>query len=71
MDIKDLKNKKINFTIKPKILRGDEHSRIFSVRMNEKLIQRIEKLSDETGYSRNELISLLVDFALDRCEIEK
>ena len=71
MDIKDLENKKIGFKIKPKVLRGDEDSRTFSIRMNEKLIQRIEKLADETGYSRNELFSILVDFALDCCEIEK
>lgn len=50
--------------------RGDDGYKIVSVRMREEMIERLDALSDETSRSRNELINLLLDAALDIVQIE-
>lgn len=57
--------------IKPKRPKGEDGYKVFSIRMKEELVERVEKIAAETGRSRNELISMFVAFALDRCQIEK
>lgn len=42
---------------------------MFSVRIKENTVQRLEALSTQTNRSRNELINILLDFAIDRCVI--
>lgn len=50
--------------------RGDDGYKIVSVRMREEMIERLDALSNETDRSRNELINLLLDAALDIVQIE-
>ena len=50
--------------------RGDDGYKIVSVRMREEIIERLAALSNETSRSRNELINLLLDAALDIVQIE-
>ena len=50
--------------------RGDVGYKIDSVRMREEMIERLDALSNETDRSRNELINLLLDAALDIVQIE-
>ncbi len=50
--------------------RGDDGYKIVSVRMREEMIERLDALSNETNRSRNELINLLLDAALDIVQIE-
>ncbi|MCB7512948.1 ribbon-helix-helix domain-containing protein [bacterium 210917-SL.2.15] len=50
--------------------RGDDGYKIVSVRMREEMIERLDALSNETSRSRNELINLLLDAALDIVQIE-
>ena len=50
--------------------RGDDGYKIVSVRMRDEMIARLEALSSETNRSRNELINLLLDAALDIVQIE-
>ncbi len=57
--------------INPKRPKGEDGYKVFSIRMKEELVERVEKIAAETGRSRNELISMFVAFALDRCQIEK
>ncbi len=59
-----------NLIIHPKKYRGDDGYRVFSIRIQEKTIQRLDDLSTRTNRSRNELISILLNYALDRCIIE-
>lgn len=59
-----------NLIIHPKKYRGDDGYRVFSIRIQEKTIQRLDNLSMRTNRSRNELISILLNYALDRCTIE-
>ena len=50
--------------------RGDDGYKIVSVRMRDEMIARLDALSSETNRSRNELINLLLDAALDIVQIE-
>ena len=50
--------------------RGDDGYRVFSVRVREDIVNRIDEISSESGRSRNEVIGLLLEVAVDRCRIE-
>lgn len=51
--------------------RGDYGYKIVSVRMKDELIEKLDRLSDDTNRSRNELINLLLDAAVDIVKIEE
>ncbi len=55
--------------IKRKKLKGDDGYRTFSVRIKEETVDALEKIAEETNRSRNELINLLLDYAIENCEI--
>lgn len=50
--------------------RGEDGYRVFSIRVREDILNRIDDISDEAGRSRNEVIGLLLEYAVDRCRIE-
>lgn len=51
--------------------RGDDGYKIVSVRMKDELIEKLDKLSVDTNRSRNELINLLLNAAVDIVKIEE
>lgn len=51
--------------------RGDDGYKVVSVRMKEEMIDRLDALSAETNRSRNELINLLLDAAIDIVKVEE
>ena len=51
--------------------RGDDGYKIVSVRMKDELIEKLDKLSTDTNRSRNELINILLDAAVDIVKIEE
>lgn len=55
--------------INKKHLKGDDGYKIFSVRVKEETVQKLNSLSKETNRSRNELINLLLDFAIDNSQV--
>lgn len=57
--------------VKPKKPKGEDGYRVFSVRIKEEIVVEIEKISMKTGHSRNELIGLFLEYALENCEIEE
>lgn len=57
--------------IKPKKVKGEDGFKTFSIRIREDTVSRIDKISSETNRSRNELIGLLLEYALERCTVEK
>ena len=58
--------------IKKKVTKqGDDGYKIISVRMKEELLERLEKLSVDSNRSRNELINLLLEAAVDIVKIEE
>ena len=50
--------------------KGEDGYRVFSVRVSENIISRVDKIAAESGRSRNEVIGILLEFAVDRCRIE-
>ena len=52
------------------VRRGEDESRVVSVRMRDELIARLDDLSAKTNRSRNELINLLLDSAIGIVKIE-
>ena len=57
--------------IKKKIAkRGDDGYKIVSVRMKDELLEKLDALSADTNRSRNELINLLLEAAVDIVKIE-
>ncbi len=55
--------------IKRKSLKGEDGYKTFSIRIKEETMQKLDNLSKDTNRSRNELIGILLDYALDNCEI--
>ena len=51
--------------------RGDDGYKIVSVRMKDELIEKLDKLSTDTNRSRNELINILLNAAVDIVKIEE
>ena len=51
--------------------RGDDGYKVVSVRMKEEMIERLDKLSAKTNRSRNELINLLLDAAMEIVKVEE
>ena len=49
--------------------KGDDGYRIVSVRMKETLLERLDALSAKSNRSRNELINLLLESAVDIVKI--
>lgn len=55
--------------IKPKKPKGEDGYKVFSIRVKEDVVARIDEISSKTGHSRNELIATFIEYALDRCVI--
>ena len=51
--------------------RGDDGSKVVSVRMREEMLERLDTLSARTNRSRNELINLLLDAAMEIVKVEE
>ena len=51
--------------------KGDDGYRIVSVRMKETLLERLDALSAKSNRSRNELINLLLESAVDIVKIHE
>lgn len=56
--------------IKKKNVKGEDGYKTFSIRIKEETVSRLEALSEETGRSRNELINILLDYAIDNSEVK-
>ena len=62
-------DKEINITKKtPR--RGDDGYKIVSVRMKEEMLERLDRLAAQTNRSRNELINLLLESAMENVKVE-
>ena len=50
--------------------RGDDGYKVVSVRMKEELLGKLDELSAKTNRSRNELINILLNSAIDNVKVE-
>lgn len=56
--------------IKRKTLKGEDGYKTFSIRIKDETVFRLDELSEKTNRSRNELINILIDYAIDNCEVK-
>ena len=54
-----------------KKLKGEDGHKVFSIRIKDETVERLDDLSQKTNRSRNDLINILLDFAMDYCEVEE
>ncbi len=55
--------------ISKKSLKGEDGYKTFSIRIKEETVAELDKLAKESNRSRNELINMLIDYAIQNCEV--
>ena len=61
---------KEKLVIKKKPLKGEDGYKTFSIRIKDETVASLDKLAADTNRSRNELINILLDYAMDNCEVK-
>ncbi len=56
--------------IQKKSLKGEDGYKTFSIRIKDETTEKLNELAAQTNRSRNELINLLLDFAIENCEVK-
>ena len=56
--------------INKKTLKGEDGYKTFSVRIKEETVMNLDDLVRKTNRSRNELINILLDYAIRNCEVK-
>ena len=56
---------------KPLLLkkRGEDGSKIITVRIKEDILSALDKIASESNYSRNELINVMLRYGIENVEI--
>ena len=57
--------------IKKKALKGEDGYKTFSIRIKDETVEELNRLSAQSNRTRNELIGILLDFAIKYCEISE
>ena len=55
--------------IHKKALKGEDGYQTFSIRIKDETTENLNKLAEITNRSRNELINILLDYAINNCEV--
>ena len=55
--------------ISKRLLRGDDSHKVFSIRIPESTVAQLDAIAQQSNRSRNEVVNLLLDFALAHCTI--
>lgn len=50
--------------------RGEDGSRVITVRLREETLAALDKIASESNYSRNELINIILQHGVQNIEIE-
>ena len=56
--------------ITKKQLKGEDGHKVFSIRIKEETVNKLDAISKKTNRSRNDLINLFIDYAIENCEIK-
>ena len=56
--------------INKKKIKGEDGYKIFSVRIKDETVNKLNELSKETNRSRNELINILLEYAIDNSNVQ-
>ena len=57
--------------ITKKGIKGEDGYKVFSIRIKDELVEKLDNLAQQTNRSRNDLINTLLDYAVDNCEVEE
>ena len=49
---------------------GEDGYKNFSIRIPNETVTKLDEISRDANLSRNELISIMLDFAMENCEIQ-
>ena len=49
--------------------RGEDGSKIISIRIKDDILNELDKIAKESNYSRNELINLILKYGIENLEI--
>ncbi len=55
--------------INKKDLKGEDGYKVFSIRIKEETVAKLNNLSELTNRSRNELINILLEYAIDNSKV--
>ena len=58
-----------DLVVKAKRPKGEEGYKVFSIRIREETVKKIDAISAQTGRSRTALIGQFLEFAVDRCTV--
>ena len=56
--------------INKKDLKGEDGYKVFSIRIKEETVAKLNNLSELTNRSRNELINILLEYAIDNSKVK-
>ena len=56
--------------INKKSLKGEDGYKTFSIRIKDETVENLDQLSQKTNRSRNELINILLDYAIKYSEVK-
>ena len=56
--------------ISKKSLKGEDGYKTFSIRIKDETVTKLDILANETNRSRNELINILLDYAIENSEVK-
>ena len=56
--------------INKKPLKGEDGYKTFSIRIKDETVNNLDIISRATNRSRNELINILLDYAIANCEVK-
>ncbi len=63
--MKNFKNEPLNIK-----KRGENGNRLITIRIKEETLSQLDKIANETNYSRNELINIILKHGVDNIIIE-
>lgn len=56
--------------VSKKPLKGEDGCKVFSVRLKDEIVNELDRISQETNRSRNELVNIFLEYAIKNCEIK-
>ncbi len=66
-----MKKEANDLVLHPKRPKGEDGYKTLSIRIKEGTVSKIEEVSAQTGHTRNELIGIFLEYALEHCTVEK
>ena len=56
---------------KKELYKGDDGHKVFSIRIKEDVVNKLDHISIKTNRTRNEIINIFLDYAVNNWELEE